>query len=256
LQPAQNNGKNEEQMMNCTEFRNLIPDLARQDASADSAVISALAHAESCRACDALLREAEKLTVSLRSLGAQHNFDAAPPRVEAALLAAFQQQHGCGLYLQPAKNSSPSMRARSAVKKIAGWLAVSAAGLAAAAVLAVLLTGYRPGTTPQAPRVPEAAPRETTRPASPRAIWADYTVDGETEEQAAAAYIPLNASFDPSWLEGGAIVRVVLSRPALESLGVPVIAGNDGEMLADMVVSNDGTPEAIRVVDWQASNIQ
>ena len=231
--------------MNCADFHDLIQDLARQDASADAAVITALAHAESCRACDALLQDAEKLTASLRSLAAQHSFDAAPPRVETAALAAFRRQH----------SSAP--RVGPAVSKIAGWLALSAAGLAAAAVLAVLLTGYRPGAAPQSPRVPEAAPRETTRPtASPRAAWADYTVDGETEEQAAAAYIPLNASFDPSWLEGGAIVRVVLSRPALESLGVPVIAGNDGEMLADMVVSNDGTPEAIRVVDWQASNIQ
>jgi hypothetical protein len=158
---------------------------------------------------------------------------------------------------QPAANKGPAPRARFAAKRIGGWVAISAVGLAAAAVLAVLLTGYRPGATPQPPRVPEAAPRETTRPAAgPRATWADYAVDGETEEQAAAAYIPLNASFDPSWLEGGAIVRVVLSRPALESLGVPVIAVNDGEMLADMVVSNDGTPEAIRVVDWQASDIQ
>jgi hypothetical protein len=232
-------------MMNCTEFRSLIQDLAREDASADASVISALAHAESCRACDALLRDAERLTASLRSLAAQHNFDAAPAPVETALLAAFQQQY------------SRAPRVRPAAKRIGGWLAISAAGLAAAALLAVLLTGYRPGTSPESPRVPEAAPGETTRPAaSPRATWADYTVDGETEEQAAAAYIPLNASFDPSWLEGGAIVRVVLSRPALESLGVPVIAGNDGEMLADMVVSNDGTPEAIRVVDWQASNIQ
>jgi hypothetical protein len=44
---------------------------------------------------------------------------------------------------------------------------------------------------------------------------------------------------------------VLLSRPALESLGVPVNAGGNGQLLADMVVSNDGTPEAIRFVDWQ-----
>lgn len=134
------------------------------------------------------------------------------------------------------------------------WLAVSTVGLAAAALLAVLLSGYRPGASPASPKVPESAPRESNRPTiSPRATWADYAAEGETEEQAAAAYIPLAADFDPSWLEGGAIVRVVLTRPALESLGVPVIAGSDGQMVADMVVSNDGTPEAIRVVDWQSA---
>jgi hypothetical protein len=90
----------------------------------------------------------------------------------------------------------------------------------------------------------------------PREVWADYTLEGETEEQAQAAFIPLAAGFDPSWLEGGAIVRVVLSRPALESLGVPAGAAGNGQMVADMIVSNDGTPEAIRVVDWQFADIQ
>lgn len=227
--------------MNCTEFRNLIQDLAREDASAGAVVADALAHAESCRACDALLREAEQLTASLHSLAARHRFDAAPPRVEVALLQALRQQRA------PAPG----------LLRIGGWLAVSAVGLAAAALLAILLTGYRPGISPAPARTPESAPRQTNRPSvPPRATWADYAVDGETEEQAAASYIPLAADFDPSWLEGGAIVRVVLSRPALESMGVPVNADGDGQMVADMVVSDDGTPEAIRVVDWQESNIQ
>ena len=44
--------------MNCAEFRNVIQDLAREETSGDASLISALTHAESCRACDALLREA------------------------------------------------------------------------------------------------------------------------------------------------------------------------------------------------------
>jgi hypothetical protein len=227
--------------MNCTEFRELIDDLAREDASVDGVVIGALDHAQSCRACDDLLREAEKLSASLRSLAAQHKFDTPPLRVESALLAAFHER-------RPAAPVVFTGR----VRNTGAWLAVSGVALAAAALLAIFLTGYRPGTSTPG-RSPEVAPRET-RPANPRTTWADYAIDGETEEQAAADYIPLDPSFDPSWLEGGAIVRVVLSRPALENLGVPVIAGNDGQMLADMVVSDDGTPEAIRVVDWQPAN--
>ena len=225
--------------MNCAEFRNLIHDLAREDTPADVALHDTLAHAESCPACDALLREAEQLTADLRLLAIRHNSESAPERVETALLRAFRERH------------SPAPRLR----KVGGWLAVSAVGLAAAALFAVLLTGYPDRTSPESPLAPQAAPRETNRP-SPREMWADYALEGETAEEAAAAYIPLAAEFDPSWLEGGAIVRVVLSRPALESLGVPVNAGSDGRMLADMVVSNDGTPEAIRIVDWQVSDIQ
>jgi hypothetical protein len=226
--------------MNCTQFRDLLQDLAR-DASDGVPVADALAHAESCCACDALLREAEHLTAGLRSLAAQHQFAAAPPRIEAALLHAFRQQ------------PAPALRLR----RLGGWLAVSTVSLAAAALFAILLTGYRPGTSPESPKAPASVPRETNRPSvAPRTTWADYALEGETEEQAAAAYIPLSADFDPAWLEGGVIVRVVLSRPALESLGVPVVTGTDGRMLADMVVSYDGTPEAIRLVDWQAANIQ
>jgi len=228
--------------MNCKEFRNVIHDLAREETSGDAALNSALLHAESCRACDALLREAEQLTADLRSLAAQHKSESAPAPVETALLEAFRQQHS--------HNSALRLR------KAGGWMAVSAAGLAAAALLVVLLTGNPAGTSPESPRPPEAAPRESNRPVGPREMWADYTVEGETEAEAAAAFIPLSAAFDPSWLEGGAIVRVVLSRPAIERLGVPVNAGSNGEMVADMVVSNDGTPEAIRVVEWQVADIR
>jgi hypothetical protein len=232
-----------EEHMNCDQFRDLIPELAREESSADSAVITALAHAESCRECDALLREAERITAGLRSLAAEHDFDAAPPRVETALLDAFRRQHAPA-YIRTWRRTG-------------AWVIASAAGVAAAALLAILLSGKGAGTSPATPGAPEVTPRETNRPAaSPRVNWADYAAEGETEEQAAAAYIPLAADFDPSWLDSGAIVRVVLSRPALESLGVPVNAGSSGQMVADMVVTSDGTPEAIRVVDWQASDIQ
>jgi hypothetical protein len=227
--------------MNCAEFCDLIQDLAREDAPTGASVTDALAHAESCRACDALLREAEQTTVSLHTLATQHRFDAAPSRVEAALLQEFRQQH------------APAPRLR----RVGGWLAVSTAGLVTATLLTILLTGYRPGISPAPARVPESAPRQSNQPSiQPRTTWADYATDGETAEQAAASYIPLAADFDPSWLEGGAIVRVELSRPALESMGVPMSAEGDGQMVADMVVSNEGTPEAIRIVDWQASDIQ
>ena len=226
--------------MNCTEFRTVIQALAREETPPDEALNSALIHAESCRACDALLREAEQLTADLRSLAAQLKSEAAPARVETALVGAFRRRH------------SPALRMRYAT----GWMAVSAVGLAAAALLAVLLTSDPSATPTETPGAPAAAPRESNPPVGPRQLWADYAQEGETEEEAQAAFIPLAAGFDPSWLEGGAIVRVVLSRPALESLGVPVGAAGNGELVADMVVSNDGTPEAIRVVDWQLASIQ
>jgi hypothetical protein len=228
--------------MNCDQLRTLIHDLAREEASADPEVISALNHAESCHHCDVLLREAEKLTASLRALAIRHNSDATPPRVESALLQALRAQHA----------TAPASFWRNA----AAWVAVSTGALATAAALVFLLIGNQGRTSRQNPPPQQPTPRETNRPAVQRPAWADYTVNGETEEQAASEYIPLTSDFDPSWLEGGAIVRVVLTRPALESLGVPAIASSEGQMLADMVVSDDGTPEAIRLVDWQVAGAQ
>jgi hypothetical protein len=227
--------------MNCEKFREMIHDLAREDASADAVITEAFSHAEECPECDAQLRDAERLTARLHTLATQHRFDEAPARVEAALTQAFRQQ----------RVPAPRLHIFSR------WLAISTAALASAAVLVILATGYRYGAAPAPTRSPESAPRQSNRPVTtPRATWADYAVDGESEEQAAAAYIPLSADFDPSWLEGGAIVRVALSRSALESMGVPATGVGDEQMIADMVVSDDGTPQAIRIVDWEQPNVQ
>jgi hypothetical protein len=226
--------------MNCHEFRSVISALAREESSPDPALNSALAHAESCRDCDALLREAEQLTTDLRRLAALSKTEAAPARVEVALLAAFRRRH------------TPALRARRA----SAWLAVPAAGLAAAALLLGLLVRGPANDSQQSPAAPATAPRQSNPAPGPRQIWAGYTLEGESAEGAAAEFIPLNAAFDPAWLEGGAIVRVVLSRPALQGLGVLVGAAGDSEFVADMVVSADGTPEAIRLVDWQVADGQ
>jgi hypothetical protein len=62
-------------------------------------------------------------------------------------------------------------------------------------------------------------------------------------------FTPLPYADDPSMQEGGAVVRVILSRSALESFGVVVSdVGSSERVPADLVVSADGTPEAIRLV--------
>lgn len=53
----------------------------------------------------------------------------------------------------------------------------------------------------------------------------------------------------PENLEGGAIVRMNLSRAALASFGLPVSDVGDAEPIpADVIVSADGTPQAVRLV--------
>jgi hypothetical protein len=55
-------------------------------------------------------------------------------------------------------------------------------------------------------------------------------------------------------VEDDAVVRVVLSRSALASLGLPVAETDGGETVsADLRVSEDGTPQAIRLVSQDGS---
>ncbi|HKN60813.1 MAG TPA: hypothetical protein VJW93_06530, partial [Candidatus Acidoferrales bacterium] len=63
------------------------------------------------------------------------------------------------------------------------------------------------------------------------------------------AFVSLPYADDATSLEGGAVVRVVMPRSALASLGLPVsgAVGTDA-IPAELIVSEDGTPQAIRLV--------
>jgi hypothetical protein len=69
------------------------------------------------------------------------------------------------------------------------------------------------------------------------------------ETEIAENFTPLPYADDDSMMEGGSVVRVILSRSALASFGVSLSGVENREQIpADLVVSADGTPEAIRFV--------
>ena len=68
--------------------------------------------------------------------------------------------------------------------------------------------------------------------------------------------MPVPYADDPAALEGGAIVRVTLPRSALRSFGLPVTESDGTErVFADLLVSEDGTPQAIRLVSDANPNV-
>jgi hypothetical protein len=84
-------------MMNCEQFQNVMLDLARdagdegREETLDAATVKdALEHADTCRACDELLEEAEAISLALRELAVRHSSDQAPARVETALLRRLE----------------------------------------------------------------------------------------------------------------------------------------------------------------------
>jgi hypothetical protein len=228
-------------MMTCEQFRERLDDTARDDASAAAALRDALAHADSCPGCDALLEEAESLTGALRGW-ARRDATEAPRRVEEVLLAAFRRQH-----------DAVSAREISRPKSVR-LFCLSALGIAAAVFLVIFLVRNTNRATPPVgksqPRIaiPSEAPAQRPYPGapSPRQVLSASAAD---DENAADSFVSLSDTFDPSSLEDDTVVRVILSPSALASLGFAVVEDRDsGNVAADLLLARDGTPEAIRLV--------
>lgn len=239
--------------MDCSQFMEALHELDRPGTPGASVREGALAHAEMCSSCGALVTEAESLDFALGQISQQASELQVPPRIEAALLREFRRE----------KSVAASRRLR---------LQLAIVGIAAAILLALGLTFRRPQTVTPVKTPSESAstsaPAAATRPlrdqqtsaaaanvvVEPKATRVRATPGKSAESdnaptEYATAYVPLPYAYDPSDLEGGAVVRVVLPRAALISYGLPVEAmGVSDQVTADMVVSEDGTPQAIRLV--------
>jgi hypothetical protein len=235
--------------MNCSEFDAIAPDLSRPGPASTENIAAALSHTESCIRSAAILTETESLEFALRRLAARDADWQAPARVEAALLREFRR--------------SREVPARRAVR----WQFAAAA---AAVILLAMGISLRHGFDNPPSTARDAGPSaNSAQSSSPAASPADAPVThssvnvannsskgptpGKPTQIASAqperAFMALPYADDPDMLEGGAIVRVNLSRAALASFGLPVSEVGDSEQIpADVVVSADGTPEAVRLV--------
>jgi hypothetical protein len=231
--------KEQEDFMDCVEFNEIYHDLDRPGTPGFRFREHALAHAESCSSCGLLLTDGEALDFALRNL-TQHNAGReAPPRVEAALLREFQ-----------------ASKLEGSRRRVHGQLA--ALGAAAAILLALGLgVQHRIASQPHK-ATPQEASLATAPGAEASATAAQHAAAASEadEDEYATEFVPLPYADDPAALEGGAIVRVTLPRSALPSFGLP-IAESDGTdtVFADLVVSEDGTPQAIRLVSDANPNL-
>jgi hypothetical protein len=229
--------------MNCAEFDEIVHDLDRPgtpanldgfDSGEPSLFEGALAHAESCSRCGRLLTEVEGLNFALHAIASAATQRTAPVRVEAALLREFR--------LQRAQRTGGRQPYR--------WYAAVAA-VAAVALLALGLMRLRRGQPVRNAVVTSVSPLQTGADHA-RAVALNANTNGaedaENSEDAGAFY-SLPYADDSASLDGGAVIRVAVPRAALASWGLPVsnISGT-GPIPADVVVSEDGTPQAIRLV--------
>jgi hypothetical protein len=241
--------KEEAKLMDCTQFKEIYHELDRPGTSGYRFRERALSHAETCPRCGALLTEGEALDFALRNLAERSARWEASPRIEANLLRKLQQVKLAG--------------SRQRIRKQFAILG------AAAAVLLALGIGVHQRVTSGARTNSVDAANETGSPTTGTATEAasGSTTPGESTSAASASanqadeneyaeeFVPVPYADDPAALEGGAIVRVTLPRSALASFGLPITESEGTDRVsADLIVSQDGTPQAIRLVSQENAN--
>lgn len=259
----------EQERMDCAEFRDLLHELDRPGTRGADASGSALMHAEGCSDCGVLLVEEESLDFALQSIAREAGRMPGAARVEAVLRKEFN------------KAKSEVVVAGAVVRDRVRW---QVAALAVAAVLLLVVggilyqrnfgtgAGEHAGVTAVVANLPARTetgakssdttseiPVETARENTSAAVAAGNASATATQAGSGASesgtaeyatdYVRLPYADDPASLEGGSVVRVTLARAALESYGLPAEGMGTGDRVtADLLVSEDGTPEAIRLV--------
>ncbi|MGH9683530.1 MAG: hypothetical protein ACRD4S_07960 [Candidatus Acidiferrales bacterium] len=236
--------------MDCARFEEILVDIDRRGTRGAELRDLALAHAEMCGPCGLRMIESESLDFALKSLAANDSGRRAPVRVEAAVLQRFRREKGL------------------AVRRRLQWQ-VAALAIAAAVLLAlgVLLSRRDVSVPHQTPATNVAANRDvlarpspvttargnsTKRFGTPSANASQVTPVAGEASGSEAAFVMLPGSDDPATLDGSAVVRVTLPRSALASFGLAMTSITSTENVsADLVVGEDGTPEAIRLVAQQ-----
>lgn len=196
--------------MNCQNFETVVGDLARGVPLEARAREAAGAHEASCARCAARLADERALSAGLRGLAAGTQEAAAPPRVEANLLAAFRARAAGQAGPPPAvEKLAPAATnvvalVRPAAARRWGWAKTIGAAAAAAAAAVTLLALVRPqgpapaerAATPGAmrPRVDFAPPVSppASSPVTPTTA-VDNSRDGASDEVAVIAPRATNA---------------------------------------------------------------
>jgi len=209
-------------MMSCEEFEKYGLDLDRPDAEPQEAAL-AVAHAQQCPDCSALLASWREVKADLRLLRESTLLESAPARVEMRL--------------------KQELRTRRAARVPTRKIAVASWVLAAAAVLAIVAgwihwnSGTKNATNNQNASV--------AVPAQEGAVSDDATLVAADYDSTAFAQLP---SSMPSASTDQSVLQVHLQRGALMQYGVTVEPEQASDWVdVDFLVGEDGQPVAVRL---------
>ncbi len=261
--------------MNCREFDDVVYALAEPQNQAggtgdpdefldDATWREAVGHAESCPSCARLLTDAHSLRAGLAAMGAAGRAIEAPARIESFLVGEFAKQQTAAP-VRAWLGSPPGMRrtrwvrwnwAMAALTVIAlllfaGWQAWNTWNrLRPSADSQVRSSAHREATATVKTSSSEA-PRQQPVPGRHRSLRSlDRKASSITEPSAAAeyatAFLPLEYDGDLDDLSHADLVRVELPPSALAYFGLGIGDDPTGTVTAELLVSQDGTPQAVR----------
>jgi hypothetical protein len=249
--------------MDCAQFEELLHDLDRPGTEGFARREAALTHAESCSRCAILVMQSESLDVALQALSKRESGRVASPLVAATLMEEFQRHKFASLGRRVSRQVAALGAAAAVLLAVGFWLHFSHSQAPSTAVNEQPSASVAPSPAP----VPAPANTSVAQPSAPAAAPAAapsivpsaptnvQRASLEAESQNDAAFIRLPYSDDPGSLDDDAVVRVVLTPATLASFGLPVTGLGSGEPVqADLAVSQDGMPQAVRLVSGTSSN--
>jgi hypothetical protein len=245
--------------MNCNQFKRSVRELVRDELpDADTRELS-LSHAAKCSNCSTRLAHERALHYGIASVMTDVARHETPPRVETILLAAFQK------HLAESSFQTAS-RVRSEKPFWIEWKIGFAFALALIFVsvpsvywMRARFNSAKPKITPapesqnisiapivSLPLVDNAIHEERT---SPRKQLRRHPVRSQSVAEEVTEFFPLAEGDDLTLLETEQIARVELPPSALVELGLRVGPETpQGVVKADILLSHDGQPRAIRFV--------
>jgi hypothetical protein len=267
--------------MNCQLFEELASQIAHQELRDAELLHDANNHAASCAACNALLNEAREVAASLAALAAHDKSLQSAAHLESSLRAAFLREHSVVVGARPftlsPREGRPARATNTARSNVyvgatflprdistGRWAALSllAAAITLAAIFLPRVFNRKP-TTDYVTVTPSQAPSnsQTTKvaPETPKAAaFAQKRVPAlhpapkkpaATPDETLTGFVMLPYADDPSTIRSGSIMRVSIPRSSLGWFGFSVVSSNPKDrVVADFLMNQSGTPEAIRLV--------
>jgi hypothetical protein len=247
--------------MDCAQFEQLLHDLDRPGTEGFARREAALTHAESCSRCGILVMQSESLDESLRALARLESGRCASPPVMAMLMEEFQHQKFALLSRKVTRQIAALGATAAVLLGLGFWIHFSHSRTPPIAINEQPSASVAPSPTPAQvpanansaqPSAPAGAVSPSAAPSAPTNV---QRASLEAESQNDAAFVRLPYADDPNSLDDDAIVRVVLTPATLASFGLPVTGLGSGEPVqADLAVSQDGMPQAVRLVSGTSSN--